>query len=287
MTLKTFLEKHYATSTVRIYLFEINHFINYLGEQKAEKAGYKDIINYIHFLRKQYDNPATVNRILQTIKQYYSYLIEIKKREDHPCQNLQIKLSGKEIQLQDLLSEDELQVLLKRKERYEILTLRNRVIMTLLVYQALRPKEMAQIQIKDLDLENGEIHIRQTSKTNARILPLKSEQIMLFYRYINEVRPKLLKGKAAVFFIITQKGSAEKGEGIHYLIETFRPLFPNKKLTPTSIRQSVIANKLKEGKDLRIVQVFSGHKKSSTTEKYRQNSLEALKLAVNRHHPLK
>ncbi len=287
MTLKSFLEKYHAASTVKIYLFEINHFINYLGEEKAATAQYKDIIDYIHFLRKQYDNSSTINRILQSIKKYYFFLIETGNREDHPCQSLRIKLQNSAIQVQDLLSKEELQLLLKRKERYKILKLRNQVIMTLLVYQALRLQEMTQIKIKDLNLENGEIQIKETSKTNARILPLKPEQIMLFYRYLNQTRPQLLKGKSSPVFIITQKGSAEKGEGIHYLVEAFRPLFPYKKLSPTTIRQSVIANKLKEGKDLRIVQVFAGHKKPSATEKYRQNDLEALKIAVNRHHPLK
>ena len=146
---------------------------------------------------------------------------------------------------------------------------------------------MVQLKIEDIDLEKGEINIKKTNRTNGRTLPLQSAQIMLFYRYLNEIRPVLLKAKETLFFIITAKGSAEKGEGIHYLIETFRPRFPNKKISPTIIRQSVIAQKLKAGKDLRIVQVFAGHKNPSTTEKYRQNNLEALKLAVNQHHPLK
>ncbi len=81
-------------------------------------------------------------------------------------------------------------------------------------------------------------------------------------------------------------GSAEKGEGIHYLVETYRPLFPTKRLTPTTIRQSVITQLLKSGMDLRVVQVFAGHKKASTTEKYRQTNLEELRAVVQRYHPL-
>ncbi len=43
---------------------------------------------------------------------------------------------------------------------------------------------------------------------------------------------------------------------------------------------------LKDGKDLRVVQVFAGHKKISTTEKYRQSGLEELQAAIEKHHPL-
>lgn len=86
--------------------------------------------------------------------------------------------------------------------------------------------------------------------------------------------------------ILTSRGSRETGEGIHYLIETLRPRVPQKRLTPTLIRQSVIAEKLKTGMGLRQVQAFAGHRKPSTTEKYRQTNLEELRLAVNQYHPL-
>ena len=50
-------------------------------------------------------------------------------------------------------------------------------------------------------------------------------------------------------------------------------------------RLSVIANLLKKGTDLRVVQVFAGHKWASTTGRYRQSEAEALKSALLKHHP--
>jgi cytosine/adenosine deaminase-related metal-dependent hydrolase len=43
---------------------------------------------------------------------------------------------------------------------------------------------------------------------------------------------------------------------------------------------------LKSGNDLRIVQVFAGHKSPSATEKYRQTQVEELKQQIVKHHPL-
>ena len=63
-------------------------------------------------------------------------------------------------------------------------------------------------------------------------------------------------------------------------------MFPDRNLNPRTIRQSVITNLLKEGKDLRVVQVFAGHKKISTTEKYRQSGLKELQEAIEKYHPL-
>ena len=75
--------------------------------------------------------------------------------------------------------------------------------------------------------------------------------------------------------MLTKLGTPEKGEGISYLISTFKGLFPERNLNPKTIRQSVIADLLKQGKDLRLVQVFAGHKYPSSTERYRQNQVEA------------
>jgi hypothetical protein len=67
--------------------------------------------------------------------------------------------------------------------------------------------------------------------------------------------------------------------------KTPKPLFQNRDLKAITIRQSVITNLLKQKKDLRVVQVFAGLKKPSSTERYRQTGLEELKAAVLKHHP--
>jgi integrase/recombinase XerD len=174
---------------------------------------------------------------------------------------------------------------MQRKERFEAARLRNRVIISLLIYQGLRLTEIARLRVKDVDPEAGSIFIRAMPRAMARTLKLKTPQVMLFYNYIQKLRPKLLRTDTDRL-VLTLRGSAENGEGINYLIETFKPMFPERNLNARTLRQSVITNMLKEGKDLRVVQVFAGHKKISSTEKYRQSGLEELQAAINKYHPL-
>ena len=56
--------------------------------------------------------------------------------------------------------------------------------------------------------------------------------------------------------------------------------------TPLAIRQSVIANLLKAGKDVRMVQVFAGRNSPMTTERYEQTRIEEMTAAVMKYHPL-
>lgn len=284
--LTDYLLEKYSPQTVKIYQLDISRYIGYMGKDRAEKASYRDIMEYTGYLRKTYQNPRTINRMLYGVKAWYFYLIESGKREDHPCRQIKLKdARGGDVQLQDLFTSIEMEKLMQRKERFEAARLRNRVIVSLLIYQGLRLTEITKLRLQDIDLEAGTIYVRAMPRTMARTLKLKTSQVMLFYNYIHELRPKLLK-TGTDRLVLTLRGSAENGEGINYLIETFKPLFPERNLNARTLRQSVITNMLKEGKDLRVVQVFAGHKKISTTEKYRQSGLEELQAAIEKHHPL-
>lgn len=284
--LVAYLQEKYSPHTVKVYLLDISRYLQYMGIERAERATYQDVMEYVAYLRKGYPNPGTINRMLYAVKAWYFYLITSGKRADHPCRQLKLKDARVgDVQLHDLFSSIELEKLMHRKERYEMATQRNRVVISLLIYQGLRQTEITRIRLQDIDLESGSIYVRAMIRAAARTLTLKPGQVMLFYEYINKVRPALLKTDTDRL-VLTLRGTAESGTGINYLVETFKPMFPDRNLNPRTIRQSVITNLLKEGKDLRVVQVFAGHKKISTTEKYRQSGLEELQAAIEKHHPL-
>lgn len=284
--LRSSLLEKYSPSTVKIYLMDIERYICYMGKERAEKAGYRDVMEYVEYLRKEYANARTISRMLYGVKAWYFYLIEAGKRDDHPCRRVRLRDSrGGDVQLQDLFTAAEMERLMQREERYEMAGIRNRVVVSLLIYQGLRLTEVSRLRLGDVDLEAGMVQVRPMRKTMGRTLNLKVTQVMLFYSYITTVRPGLLK-RDTDRLVLTLRGSAENGAGINYLVETFKPLFPERNLNARTIRQSVITNLLKEGKDLRVVQVFAGHKKISTTEKYRQSGLEELQRAIEKYHPL-
>ena len=286
ISLVTFLGESLMQSSVKSYLYDIEKYKK--NNKNAEKYHYQKVMQYIEILRNE-NSVNNVKRVIASIKKYYDYLIEIGKRKDNPARAIRIR-DGKEnpIQLQDLFTDKELQILLvPRIERYPFLTKRNKIIMGLLVHQALRIGEIENIKLNDLDLEKATIQIHKTGITNARNLPLKAEQILLLYEFINQDRNQLKTWRNDNEFLLLGKlGTPITKEDIDYLITTYQKQ-SKKKLTTTTIRQSVIANLLIKNNDLRIVQHFAGHKSPDTTEKYRQTGLDALKTAIEKLHPIK
>jgi integrase/recombinase XerD len=282
MNFRTFLEAQHTEGTVKRYWREWEKFS--VATPNHKTASYRQIMFYLGELRKTETNYLQVS--LSAIKKYYDYLVETKQRKDHPAAGIELKdKRQRDVQLQDLFSSKELEKLLERKERYSLLEHKNKVIISLLIYQGLTNSELKNLTLKDIDLEKGTVRIKATTKTNKRTLKLRSNQVFWLMSYILKDREKLVKIETSKL-IISKKGTAESGEGISYLIETFKPLFSDRNLNPKTIRQSVIANLLKKGKDLRKVQVFAGHKYPSSTERYRQNNLETLKHQGLKYHPL-
>jgi len=287
MNLQDYLREQYTPDTAGVYGLEIGRYL--ASCPGAATAMYKDILFYIGALRSRYTNGSTLNRILCSIKAYYDYLCASGQRPDNPAASILLKdQRSRDIQLQDLFTIEELEVLLNRPERYLNLSGRNKVLISLLIYQALYPIEMEVLQIADINLDAGTIHIKATARTNRRELSLKPNQILLFYEYIREAHPRLLNGKTGEQLLIGQRGEPMTAEDItKHVKRSFAGLYPGRTVNAQTIRQSVIAHLLKLGHDLSVVQVFAGHKYPSSTERYRQSAIDTLKAAVEAHHPMK
>lgn len=287
MNLENYLTKHYTLKTAMVYSREIGIYQS--NNPKARDYSYAEIMSYIGVLRGRYKNARTMNRIVCSIKAYYNYLCFIESRKDNPGKSIRLRdKQRRDIQLQDLFTIEELEKLLTaKKERYTNLDCRNKVLMSLLIYQALKPTEIENLQTDEINLEEATVYIKQSSKNNSRILQLKANQILLFKKYLEEIRVKLVGENKTTSFIIGHRSGAMPAEDITKHIKRNYNIYKPRNVNAMTIRQSVITNLLKQNHDLRIVQSFAGHKYPSATEKYKQSNVEALKTALEMYHPIK
>jgi integrase/recombinase XerD len=295
-TLRNYLETKYSKSTLASNLYNIKRFTDYY-DKKAPKATFKEVLNYIEHLRKNYNlHPKTLRHCLYGVKIYFNYLLETGQRKDHPCSELFLKDKiDKQIQVDTLYNQETLEKFFEtyqiKKKKY--LENRNKIIVSLLIYQALTVSEISNLEVENINLEKCEIYIKGskeiTSKSpQSRTLPLNAKQILLIYNYLEKDRIKLLKynnKQESNIFILGQYGEKINAHGISKMINEQKP--KQEQIQPMKIRQSVIANLLKKENDTRIVQVFSGHRRASTTVQYKQTAFEILQNAINQYHPIK
>lgn len=284
-TIEQFLSQQYSSQTVKTYLFNINHFLKL--NPKAKRYKYQNIVGYMEEISKQQSNPKYRVVILSAIKKYYDYLVITGYRNDHPCKLLNIKVKHNEpIQVQDLFSSEELLLLLKRENRYQYIDTRNAVVLSLLIYQGLTSEEIISLKVRDIDLDNGTVYIKSSTNLNRRTLELVNRQMIVFSKYINEARPKLLRWDSDKLVLSKLGKPIADVSSIKSIVEPLKDLFPDKKLCPQTIRMSVICNWLNEKKyPLEHVQELAGHKWPSTTEKYIKANSEQQRELINRFFP--
>lgn len=298
MNLSEYLKENYSPTALVSYERIIGKFLSFIGEQAAT-ATYQDILDYISYLRKQNNrtgglHPKTIRNNLFAIKIYYRYLIKTGQRQDHPCQRLYLKDPiNRAIPIEGLYTPEQLENLLNNYEyrslknyspKKQYIEHRNKVIISLLIYQALTALEITQLEVENVNLEKAEIFIKSNVKNKERTLHLKANQILLLHQYIHEIRPKLKPTHQRL--ILNYRGEPMISSSISDAINSTTSDKLKDYLYPFKIRQSVIAHLLKQGNDLRIVQVFAGHRSSASTEAYRQTGLEELKASINQKHPL-
>ena len=235
ITLRNYLEKKYSKSTLSSNLYNIKRFTDYY-DKKAPKATFKEVLNYIEHLRKNYNlHPKTLRHCLYGVKIYFNYLLETGQRKDHPCSELFLKDKiDKQIQVDTLYSPETLETFFEtyqiRKKKY--LENRNKIIISLLIYQALTVKEIAELEIQNINLEKCEIFIKASAELTAkspqsRTLPLQAKQILLIYNYLEKDRIKLLKynnkKETETSFILGQYGEKINPHGIGKMINETKP----------------------------------------------------------------
>ncbi len=302
MTLEDYIRQHYSEKSVSRYVQQINQFISYQGT-KIYETTYAEVIEYMGILRARKLHPKSLRNHLFSLKIYFRYLVAIGKRSDHPCATLYLKDQiNRAIAVESLYSKEALENLYKTFERAkdkrldeqksECIKRRDKVILSLLIYQALTTTEIIELRVREIDLEEGTINIRANESrgrrgNRARILALQSKQILLFDGYIKQARKELWRmqkpSKRQDYFILNEQGLQLWGGYLNRMLS--KGCAAHERFTPMKIRQSVIAHLLKESHDIRIVQEFAGHRRTGSTEAYRRTGFEELKRSIEKLHP--
>jgi integrase/recombinase XerD len=291
-SLEKYLTKKYSKRGIYHYNRKIAQYLAYINSTGVT-ATQLDILNYLGYLRQSGIHAKTVNNHLYSIKIYYNYLQESGKRKDHPCKRLRLKDQiNRSIELESLYTMKQMeQFLAEHETKQKLLQRRDEVTISLLIYQGLTNTELVNIEVEDVDLEEGIIRITsekgKAKRTNkSRKLSLKPKQILWIDRYLTQDRSGL-ENRSKIStrkLLLTKYGKPILSGSIKRQINSGHEKFM--KMGPLKMRQSVIYHKLKEGHNIRVVQEIAGHRSIMNTEAYRINKLEELKEGINKYHPL-
>jgi tyrosine recombinase XerC len=237
------------------------------------------------FLREMHENNVgnrSLSRKTAALQSFFAWLKRSGKIAKNPMDK--IKRPKFEKKLPHFFSEEEMLRLLRVPDLDSKFGVRNRAMLELLYSSGLRLSELANLQMKDIDLKRG--LVRVIGKGNKeRLVPVGSEAIHAIQNYL-PVRDLLKTDQSSKRLFLTKTGK----DFDHYQLDSiltryFRLIAQQKGYSPHTLRHSFATHMLSRGADLRAVQEMLGHVNLSTTEIYTHVTLEDIKKAYKKGHP--
>jgi len=281
--------KRYTDRTVKNKLGHLKHYTDWLEQEQLEttRCTYSDILGFVQQMKRTGRSVANQNLHLRAVRQLYEALILQEKATYNPVANLHIRGDIERIP-HNLLSPEQLQNIYDSYKPQTDYQLRNKVILGLYINQALIRTEINRLEVQDINLTKGIVHIRKNIKLAERILPLAAHQVLMLQEYLTRIRPQLLKQSDfekgdRLFF--TYANGQTVNEALKKLLQTLRKRHPELK-NLQQIRSSVLANWIKD-KPIREAQYLAGHTHIKSTQRYRDVTMQDLQASLNEFHPLK
>lgn len=257
----------YRASTQKIYVQVVQQYVLWCAGAgvEAESASYRDVLRYCGSLRERGVRSTGIKRYLVGIGHWYG-----SKGLVNPGRDIVIR-EQRGVGMQELLDEGELRGLYHGYRSIEGVSVRNVVMVGMMVYQGLHGGSLKKLRVQDVDMVKGEFSVLGSSRSAERVVPLLSEQMAELREYLHGKQNGLLftcKVENVVAWIYSQLSKA-RGRKVDALL----------------VRRSVIVYWIGRY-GLRQAQYMAGHKYISSTERYQSGDIASLQRDIARLHPL-
>ena len=280
------VERNVSTHTMDAYKRDINQYLVYLGDldiKNLSDVKSTHIRDYIRVLSDGCMAPASISRIISSIRTYYRFLSSENILDENPV--LLINNPKLPKKLPDVLSEKEISLIINAIQESSQFYQRDKAIIELLYSCGIRVTELCNLEMSNLFIE--EDLIRVMGKGNKeRLLPLGVRSKKYLDDYIKHSRNSHIKKSGSSFVFVSRNGNQLTRAMINIILNKWTQASGLKKsVSPHKLRHSFATHLLEGGADLRFVQALLGHSDISTTQIYTHIDKHYLKEVYKIHHP--
>jgi len=280
------VERGLSHNTIISYRKDLNVFVDFLNRHHIDALSKTTKNEVINFMLYQKDKGLVANSIarhLAAIKVFYRFLVRERILSSDPTSLIDSPKLWKKIP--QALSLNEVDALLAQPNIRDRQGIRDKAVLETIYATGMRVSEAANLEIANVNLDIG--FLRCIGKGNKeRVIPLGKKAVSSIIRYIQQSRPKLLKGKDSEFLFLNRSGKRISRQSLWKLIKKYaRSARIKKPVRPHILRHSFATHLLERGADLRSVQEMLGHANISTTQIYTHINKDRLKTIHKMFHP--
>lgn len=280
------MERGLSKNTLVSYARDLNKFITYLEKKHIlsfDNVKKSDITDFMLFQKDRGLSANSIARGLAAMKVFFRFLV----RESFLNTDITSVIETPKLwkHLPDSLSLREVDRLLNVPNLRVWKGIRDKACLELMYATGLRASEVVNLNIRDVNFELGVVRcVGKGSK--ERIVPLGKVAKTAIKRYIDKVRPKLIKSVSESGLFLSRLGRKMSRQMLWKIIKGYaRKTRIDKDIKPHTLRHSFATHLLERGADLRVVQEMLGHSNISTTQIYTHINRERLKSIHKKFHP--
>ena len=276
-----------SDNTIKGYKGDLRNFSNYLldaGIKRFQDLRAKMIVSFIENEKQRGLSENSISRCLVTVKMLYKYMVMEGKISVNPMSAVStLKLQK---HLPEVLHYNAIEEMLQAPDCNNKLGIRDKAMLELMYATGARVSEVASIKVSWINFDYGFIRC-QGKGSKQRIVPMGSEAAKAIRRYLQEVRPLLLKVEDdEPLLFLSRTGKKLRRENIWSLVKKYAMKAGiRSNISPHTLRHSFATHLLEGGADLRSVQEMLGHSNISTTQIYTHIDRKYLKDTHQKFHP--
>lgn len=287
-------QRNYAARTLEKYRWSMRVFTTWAEERdltKPESITRPHLESYQRWLyryRKKNGQPlgvTTQRARLGAVQTFFAHLCKNNHLPANPAADLDLPRKSHR-QLPKGLSREELTILLHAPDIRDPLGIRDRAILETLYATAARRSELVNLDLRDLDLQGGTVHIREGKGGKSRLVPVGGSALHWLERYLDETRPRLVLDTAEQALFLSGYGERiSPGYLGNWVSRTIKAAGIGRRGGCHLLRHSCATHMLENGADIRLIQQLLGHASLDTTSIYTEVAIRHLKEVYNRTHP--
>jgi integrase/recombinase XerD len=241
--------RNYSPRTIKAYLMYIKEYLSYLDSRKRFHC-HKSIEDFLLDKQKKNCSPQTINLALSSIKFLHHEILNNKNI-------LNFKFSRRSKKLPVVLSKYEIMQIIDN-----VTNKKHKLAISLGYASGLRVSEIVNLKVKDINLNELTLHIKNAKGKKDRITVIPKKLVPLLNLFT------LAKNKNNYVFENTRGGKLTSTTFQKVFRKALKTTNIKKDATFHSLRHSFATHLLENGVDVRYVQELLGHTNIRTTQIY-------------------
>ena len=281
------IERGLSSNSIASYENDIASLKNYILDNKIKESPIQcgpDTINSFIYNSSKKNSPRSQARKISGLKSFFKFLVFEGYLKISPVLNIESPKLGRK--LPDILNIEEISNMISSIDLNEKYGQRNKAIIEVLYGTGLRVSELSELKISNIYFKEN--MIRVLGKGNKeRFVPLGVQAKKSINDYINNNRSmQKVEESSSDILILSKYGKKLTRHMIYTLIKNIsKKSGVNKKISPHTFRHSFASHLLKNGADLRTIQLILGHENITTTEIYTHLDSKHLLNVMKKYHP--